>query len=113
MLAKTLAGATDSWAIRFWWSVFRADGLVLFPPRSLVTNIGRDCLATNYRLGFLRQVFTSITPVLDEKAPALPARIVSMPRDREAVIRALRRAHPAMSQIVRARNLLWPSSKNG
>lgn len=30
----------DSWAIRWWWSVFKLNGLVLFPDRSLVKNIG-------------------------------------------------------------------------
>ena len=30
----------DSWAIRWWWSVFKKNGLVLFPDRSLVKNTG-------------------------------------------------------------------------
>jgi hypothetical protein len=30
----------DSWAIRWWWSVFKNSGIVLFPDKSLVNNIG-------------------------------------------------------------------------
>ncbi|RIW11799.1 hypothetical protein D0X99_20210 [Algoriphagus lacus] len=32
----------SSWGIRFYWNVFKLDGLVLFPDRSLVKNIGWD-----------------------------------------------------------------------
>ena len=32
----------DSWAIRWWWSVFKSNGIVLFPDKSLVKNIGFD-----------------------------------------------------------------------
>jgi acetyltransferase-like isoleucine patch superfamily enzyme len=30
----------DSWAIRWWWSVFENKGLVLYPDQSLITNTG-------------------------------------------------------------------------
>jgi hypothetical protein len=30
----------DSWAIRWWWTIFRKNGLTLFPDKSLVENIG-------------------------------------------------------------------------
>ena len=30
----------DSWAIRWWWTVFSKNGLVLFPSISLISNIG-------------------------------------------------------------------------
>lgn len=32
----------SSWAIRWWWSVFKHKGLVLFPDKSLIRNIGWD-----------------------------------------------------------------------
>jgi hypothetical protein len=32
MLERAIAGSIDSWAVRFWWSVFRAGGISLFPP---------------------------------------------------------------------------------
>lgn len=42
LLKKQMEGSIDSWAIRWYWSVFRANGLVLYPPESMVTNIGFD-----------------------------------------------------------------------
>ena len=47
MLKKQMAGQVDSWAIRWYWSVFKVDGLVLFPPQTLVENIGFDGSGTH------------------------------------------------------------------
>lgn len=49
MLEDQMAGGADSWAIRWYWSVFRAEGLVLFPPRTLVDNTGMDGSGTHGR----------------------------------------------------------------
>ena len=49
MLENQMSNRIDSWAIRWYWSVFRAGGLVLFPPRSLVENIGMDGSGTHGR----------------------------------------------------------------
>ena len=40
MLKKQEKGYIDSWAIRFYASMFLQDGLFLFPNTSLLTNIG-------------------------------------------------------------------------
>lgn len=41
MIIQQMEGkGIDSWAIRWWWSVFKKNGLVLYPSRSLVRNIG-------------------------------------------------------------------------
>ncbi|MDH3659413.1 MAG: hypothetical protein OEU92_05170 [Alphaproteobacteria bacterium] len=42
MLRQQATGAIDSWAIRWYASMFRADGLALHPGRSLVQNEGFD-----------------------------------------------------------------------
>lgn len=42
MLRRRLNGENDSWGILFWWAVFRANGLVLHPRKSLVWNGGFD-----------------------------------------------------------------------
>lgn len=42
MLTMQMHGKVDSWAIRWYLSVFLRDGLVLYPQKSLVTNIGFD-----------------------------------------------------------------------
>lgn len=40
MARKQLAGAIDSWGIAWNWTVFRNEGLVLYPPLSRVLNLG-------------------------------------------------------------------------
>jgi hypothetical protein len=42
MLEDQLSGRRDSWGIRFYLSVFAANGVSVFPPRSLVRNSGFD-----------------------------------------------------------------------
>jgi len=54
MLERHMAGFGDSWAIRWYWSVFRNDGIVCFPPASLVRNTGLDGSGTHGR-GLLRR----------------------------------------------------------
>jgi hypothetical protein len=50
MLKRTMSGQIDSWAIRWYYSVFACDGLAVFPPRTLVTNVGFDGSGTHDRL---------------------------------------------------------------
>lgn len=40
MLERQMAGQSDSWAIRWHFAVVRDRGLVVFPPESMVDNIG-------------------------------------------------------------------------
>jgi hypothetical protein len=47
MLKKQMAGKIDSWAVRWYWSVFKRGGLVLYPPESLIRNIGLDGSGTH------------------------------------------------------------------
>jgi hypothetical protein len=47
MLERKLNGENDSWGILFWWAVFRANGLVLHPRKSLVWNGGLDASGTH------------------------------------------------------------------
>lgn len=54
MLVRQMEGQLDSWGVRWYWSVFRARGLVLFPPVSLVNNTGLDGSGTHGR-GRLRK----------------------------------------------------------
>jgi len=42
MLRRQMRAESDSWAIRWYWSVFRQKGLVLYPPHSYVRNTGFD-----------------------------------------------------------------------
>lgn len=47
MLASQMEDRIDSWAIRWNWSVFKKNGCVVYPPVSLVTNIGFDGTGTH------------------------------------------------------------------
>lgn len=49
MLERQMNGQRDSWAIRWYWSVFKENGLVVFPPSSLVRNTGFDGSGTHGR----------------------------------------------------------------
>ncbi|MCT7983612.1 hypothetical protein NG796_09910 [Laspinema sp. A4] len=47
MLQQKIKGKVDSWGIDWYLTVFRAEGLSLFPIKSLVANIGFDGSGTN------------------------------------------------------------------
>ena len=48
MLFQQMENRTiDSWAIRWWWCMFKEKGLTLFPDSSLVKNIGYDLEGTH------------------------------------------------------------------
>jgi hypothetical protein len=42
LLRDVLEGRSDSWGVIWYWNVFRASGLTLFPARTFVDNIGWD-----------------------------------------------------------------------
>ena len=66
MLVRQMSGARDSWAVRWYWTVFKAKGLVLFPPSSLVRNTGFDGSGTHGR-GVLRQFSMGKTALLSRE----------------------------------------------
>jgi Glycosyl transferase family 2 len=47
MLKRQFNGKCDSWAIRWYWSVFKVSGLVLFPPITYIQNYGFDGSGTH------------------------------------------------------------------
>ncbi|MBF2014768.1 MAG: glycosyltransferase family 2 protein [Rivularia sp. T60_A2020_040] len=47
MLQMQKFGKIDSWAIRWYWSIFKKSGYVLFPAQSYVSNIGFDMTGTH------------------------------------------------------------------
>ena len=50
MLSDQLRREFGAWDIRWYYTVFARGGLVLFPPRTLVINIGFDGSGTHDRL---------------------------------------------------------------
>ena len=103
MLIDQMKGRVDSWAIRWNWSMFRAGGVCLFPPRSLTTNIGTDGTATHRRFRLLKR----FAPPKDlggirnlEKCPSLPREIRVDRADDAAVAKALRAASSLVNRLV-------------
>jgi hypothetical protein len=71
MLERQMRGELQSWAVRWYWSIFRADGLAVFPPFSLVDNTGFDGSGTHGR-GWLRGRKPAITRRPPTQAILLP-----------------------------------------
>ncbi|MEH1988899.1 hypothetical protein [Nostoc sp.] len=60
MLNCQMSGEIDSWAVRWYWSVFKHNGYILYPPISYVTNIGLDGTGTHgswYANQCLKQIY--------------------------------------------------------
>lgn len=74
MLVQQMDGLRDSWAVRWYWSVFKARGLVVFPPVSLVQNSGFDGTGTHGR-GLLRK-FSKRSSALSSPRIHLPEFVV-------------------------------------
>lgn len=55
MLRAQRMGTADSWAIRWYLSVFLREGLVLFPSKSLVRNLGFDGSGVNCAVSEFKQ----------------------------------------------------------
>ncbi len=75
MLEQQMAGKMDSWAIRWWWSIFRAGALSLFPPRPLIANIGQDESATHRPARLVRMLQPMKHVALMQDVPDFPAHI--------------------------------------
>lgn len=76
MMQRQREGKVDSWAIRWYWSVFCKNGIVAYPPRTLILNIGDDERATHKGLrnqlrGWLKA--KPPTPEFMRTLPVLPS----------------------------------------
>lgn len=69
MLLDQIAGNNDSWAIRWYASVFLKDRLTLYPGRSLIRNIGTDASGTHGDASSALDTEISLQPVRVEKIP--------------------------------------------
>ena len=87
MLVRQMTGQRDSWAIRWYWTVFKENGRVLFPPVSLVRNMGIDGSGTHGR-GLLRR-FSADRTALNSIAFRLPESVLVDVRYYASVKRSL------------------------
>lgn len=93
MLVGQMTGKLDSWAIRWFWTVYKKSGLCLSPPRALLKNIGFDEKATHNSIGRFKR-FTAPAMSLPWQfnyPPTLPKHIEVLMSDERALQKALRR----------------------
>jgi hypothetical protein len=84
MLRRQMSGRIDSWAIRWYYTVFARDGLALYPPQTLVLNEGFDGTGTHDRLSLpVRQARLEPNAAFD-----FPTQVVESP-EKERVFEAI------------------------
>ncbi|MBQ0958342.1 hypothetical protein KAK06_05175 [Ideonella sp. 4Y11] len=93
MLERQMRGLRDSWAIRWYWSVYRAGGMVLYPPRSLVSNTGFDGSGTHGRALLRRFGSDGSSPAAPPALPRWPELVQVNDADMRAVCRAIRKSN--------------------
>lgn len=91
MLERQMQGLRDSWAIRWYWSVFKAQGLVLFPPVSFVSNFGFDGSGT-HGSGLTRK-FSQTRPASSNPDIELPGKVYFDEQRFTRVCRGIRQKH--------------------
>jgi hypothetical protein len=92
MMQNQFAGKCDSWAICWYWSVFQHNALVLFPPRSLVSNTGFDGSGTHGSLSRFKLLNTKFSS--DMKNLNVSVDIVLLNNSFKAVQKAIRKSTP-------------------
>ncbi len=106
LLRRQKRGQVDSWAIRWYLSVFMQGGLTLYPVRSLVQNIGFDGSGTHGADGTFDQGPLAAT----FRVERFPMQVDVFPGWR-SVTTALPRPRMALATLLRkARSLLQPRS---
>ena len=114
MLERQKAGRIDSWAIRWYWSVFRREGLVLYPPTSLVRNDGLDSSGTHTSRSKL--LWRRLNHELPESLPPMPDQVAINPAALAELASVVdpffyRRARNALRCLVFSLNLSLQNSK--
>ncbi|WP_457390629.1 glycosyltransferase family 2 protein [Roseateles sp. P5_E1] len=100
MLKKQKAGMIDSWAIRWYLSVFVRDGLALYPRRSLVSNEGFDGSGMNCGVvGNGSQ---------DATATEFTQALVKLPSPKDATDVA---AFGTVTALLRSQNTFWERAR--
>ena len=93
MLRQQRAGKIDSWGVRWLLSVFMRNGLVLYPPQTLVENIGFDGSGTHgVSLGESERGIEASSPPV----PGAPTAVAVDVGVFEAVKRYLKQSHKGL-----------------
>lgn len=89
MLQRQMAGHGDSWAIRWYWSVFCNGGMVCFPPTSFVRNTGLDGSGTHGHGRFRK--FGEQDALREIAAVKLPNEVALSPQKFDFIKKAIRK----------------------
>lgn len=81
MLINQMEFGIDSWGIRYYWTVFRSKGVVLFPPRSFVKNHGVDLKATHGVKSLALSMLKGLGRPMMKQLPSLPTSVAVDPKD--------------------------------
>lgn len=83
LMERQQRGRSDSWGIRWYWSVFKRGGVSLFPPASLVSNAGQDGSGTHG--GGLVANFKAEADDMQSELPRLPVDVAVSEADFQMV----------------------------
>ncbi|KAM3094357.1 hypothetical protein ACKFKG_16390 [Phormidesmis sp. 146-35] len=99
-LKMQMSGTLDSWAIRWYWSIFKQRGCTLFPPISYINNIGFDGTGTHgWRSA--RRFFNQANPPQPPIAFQLPEEVRLLDTELATVKKTLRKLRPRGLVIVK------------
>jgi hypothetical protein len=101
MLNRQKVGKVDSWAIRWYLSVFLVEGLVLFPKQTLVMNDGFDGSGSNCKNPQLRSEVLRIKPIV--KLPSVQLDKISL----MIIEKHLRKQRFILNKIKKYLGALW------
>lgn len=87
LMERQQRGQSDSWGIRWYWSVFQRGGVTLFPPVSMVSNTGQDGSGTHG--GGLTANFKAKPEIAVHQAPQLPEEVAVQDTDFRMVKNAI------------------------
>lgn len=90
MLRRQIEGKRDSWGVRFYWHVFKANGVVLYPPQTLIKNTGQDG-SGSHGSGQLRSFSNHALGFYERTIRMPPSPAIVEPINLQNVTKAIRR----------------------
>jgi Glycosyltransferase like family 2 len=109
MLERQMNGQINSWAVRWYWTLFRAAALAVYPPFNLVDNTGFDGSGTHGR-GWLRRFAQRADAAAPTGDILLPDAVVVDQRIHQQVLAAIWRCNGGWlgHAVSRARQAIEP-----
>ncbi|MEH1816447.1 MAG: hypothetical protein V7L09_29160 [Nostoc sp.] len=115
MLKQQMSGEIDSWAIRWYWSVFKNNGCGVYPPTSYVNNIGFDGSGTHSKFGklYISKILKKVTNLNYLSFTYLPTEIKMIEEDINQVKKSIfTLSYSWMSRLKNSLKFLLTHTKN-